>query len=77
MNAADNYRALAATFRAKARAAGDPRQAAEWDQLAHSYLVLAEQAERNAGLDLSVEIGPPLRLSGEQSGEGGSGPEQT
>jgi hypothetical protein len=76
MDAAAHYRALAAHFRAKARADGDLSQAVEWEHLAQSYLRLAEQAERNAELDLSIEIGPPLRLGDEGSG-GDNGQEQT
>lgn len=84
MSAADDYRALAALFRAKAHVADDPGQAAEWVHLAQSYLRLAEQAERNAALDLSVEIGPPVRLGSEESdesdesgGDGNDEPEHT
>ena len=42
---AQEYRYLAE--RVRHRAQTDARFAAEWEQLARSYLLLAEQAERN------------------------------
>jgi hypothetical protein len=52
---ADQYRALAARFRAHARTSENPRLSSEWDNLARCYVRLAEQAERNGRLDLVYE----------------------
>jgi hypothetical protein len=52
---ADHYRALAARFRAHARAADSPRLAAEWEHLARCYIRLAQQAEQNLALDVVYE----------------------
>lgn len=59
MTPVDQYRTLAARFRAHARTTASPRLAAEWEHLARCYVRLAEQAERNRGLDLVYETPPP------------------
>lgn len=59
MNPADQYRALAARFRAHARTTESARLSTEWEHLARCYVRLAEQAERNLGLDLVYETPPP------------------
>jgi hypothetical protein len=48
MASGDHYRILAAKCDARARAEGDLAIRHEWEIMAHSYLRLAEQAERNA-----------------------------
>ena len=52
---------LAARFRAHARRSENPRLSAEWEHLARCYVRLAEQAERNLGLDLVYETPEPRR----------------
>ena len=37
--------------------------ATEWLKLADWYVRLAEQADQNSKLDLSLEVGPRVRLS--------------
>jgi hypothetical protein len=64
---ADQYRALAARFRAHARGTDNPRLGAEWEHLARCYIRLAEQADRNLGLDLVYET--PIRRDGEDVAE--------
>ena len=59
----EQYRALAARFRAHARTTESPRLSAEWEHLARCYVRLAEQAERNLGLDLVYETPNPRRGS--------------
>ncbi len=59
MTPPEQYRALAARFRARARMGENARLAAEWEHLARCYVRLAEQAERNLGLDLVYETPPP------------------
>lgn len=59
MTSAEQYRVLAARFRAHARSAATPRLAGEWEHLARCYVRLAEQAERNSGLDLVYETPVP------------------
>ena len=63
MASADMYRTFAARFRAHARKSESPRLSAEWEHLARCYVRLAEQAERNLGLDLVYET--PVPRSGE------------
>ena len=63
MTAVEQYRALAARFRARARTAANARLSSEWEHLSRCYLRLAEQAERNLGLDLVYET-PPQRHGG-------------
>lgn len=67
MTPADQYRALAARFRAHARSTDNPRLGAEWEHLARCYIRLAEQAERNLGLDLVYET--PVRREAEDGSE--------
>lgn len=59
MTQAEQYRALAARFRAHARTTGSARLAAEWEHLARCYIRLAEQADRNLDLDVVYETPPP------------------
>jgi hypothetical protein len=57
MSTGENYRAKAAEFDARARREIDPFMRKQWDGMAKSYRRLAEQADRNAQLDLVYE--PP------------------
>ena len=59
MTPADQYRALAARFRARARTTDSARLSAEWEHLARCYVRLAEQAERNLDLDIVYETPAP------------------
>lgn len=63
MTPADHYRKLAAQLRAMAREADSPHLVGEWQHLADCYILLAQQAEKNAGVDTVYEPGPP-RLTG-------------
>ncbi len=56
---ADEYRNAAAELRVKAERAATPEAAVELRQLAHAYLRLAQDAERNALTDLVYEPPPP------------------
>jgi hypothetical protein len=62
MRLGDQYRKLAAEFRAKGRRAPNARLASELDHLARCYLRLAEQADSNSYQDLWFEVGPKARL---------------
>jgi len=64
MTQADSYRVKAAEFRAKATHQTDPTKRAELLRLAKLYLRLAEQADRNAELDVAYL--PPLDRSRQQ-----------
>ena len=57
MSTGETYRAKAAEFDARARREIDPLLREQWDGMAKSYRRLAEQADRNAQLDLVYE--PP------------------
>lgn len=57
MSTGESYRAKAAEFDARARREIDPLLREQWDGMAKSYRRLAEQADRNAQLDLVYE--PP------------------
>jgi len=61
MAAADNYRIKAAEFYAQARGATglSPHIRLQFENLARTYLLLAEQADRNARTDLTYEPPPP------------------
>lgn len=59
MTTADHYRSLAAKLKARASAAENPETASEWESLAHAYLRLAEQADRNTTLDAYSETPLP------------------
>jgi hypothetical protein len=52
MTPADRYRQRAAEFRAKAANENDDHLKMEWEVLEHSYLRLAEQADRNDQADV-------------------------
>ena len=62
MSAGDEYRIKAATLHARALCQTSPRIKKQYDDLARAYLRLAEQADRNATVDLVYEP-PPLKLS--------------
>ena len=55
----DEYRVKAAELHARAACEGDPALKAELENLARSYLRLAEQAEHNSHLDRTYETLPP------------------
>jgi hypothetical protein len=57
MKPGDEYREKALEFLAKAETENSPLMRAELENLAAAYLRLAEQAERNAQLDIPYE--PP------------------
>ena len=61
MAAADNYRIKAAEFYAQARRATSlsPHVRLQFENLAKTYLLLAEQADRNERTDLIYEPPPP------------------
>ena len=61
MAAADNYRIKAAEFYAEARRATglSPHLRLQFENLAKTYLLLAEQADRNERADLTYEPPPP------------------
>ena len=63
MIASEQYRVLAARFRAHSRLSDNPRLSAEWDHLARCYVRLAQQAEQNQLLDISYET--PARHDGD------------
>jgi hypothetical protein len=55
----DKYRAMALELLARAETESDPQIRAEFENLAASYLRLAEQAEVNSRLDVTYEPPPP------------------
>lgn len=57
MSPAEGYRKKAAEFRALAKAAQGTPLAVQLDQLARSYVRLAEQADANARTDIAIETG--------------------
>lgn len=59
MSQADHYRIKAAEFSARARSESAPHLQMEYATMAAGYLRLAEQADRNAGMDVVYE--PPLQ----------------
>jgi hypothetical protein len=61
MTFAEQYRSLAAQFRARAKSEQNLKLRSEWDFLVVSYLRLADQAERNVLTDISYE--PPFNDS--------------
>jgi len=58
MTPGDQYRRIAAEFRAKAKDEAEPDQAAQWIHLAKCYARLAEQADHNSLTDIAVEFVP-------------------
>jgi hypothetical protein len=68
MRTADSYRKTAAELKVKAGKERSPKLASELENLARCYLRLAEQADTNSELDLSVEFGPKLGADGEGEG---------
>jgi hypothetical protein len=59
MAAGDQYRSLAAECNARARREADAVIRAEWGSMAQAYCHLAEQAERNALVDIVYETPAP------------------
>jgi hypothetical protein len=59
---ADQYRKLASQLQAHAREADSEYLRIEWEHLAHCYLRLAEQADKNSRVDVSCE--PPILRTG-------------
>ena len=57
MTVADVYRAKAAQFLANAQTETDPRMIGELQNLARSYLRLADQADKNSHSDVAYEAG--------------------
>jgi hypothetical protein len=62
MTPAQYYRTVAAELRAMAACAESGPLAVQWEQLASCYLRLAEQADKNGQLDLSLEFGDAPRV---------------
>ena len=56
MTSADHYRALADELEVKAAVAGTPSLSVELEQLARSYVRLADLADKNAVLGVAVEF---------------------
>jgi len=65
MPSGDDYRVKAADMNAKARRERDPRARAEYENLALAYLRLADQADKNALVDVVYET-PPERPNVQQ-----------
>jgi hypothetical protein len=59
MSTGDEYRVRAAEFGARARRETDAGVRADLENLARSYLRLADLAEQNQRLDISYETPPP------------------
>jgi hypothetical protein len=68
MAAGDEYRVKAANMNARARNERDPLARAEHEKLALAYLRLADQADKNAKVDLVYET-PPARPSLQQQSQ--------
>jgi hypothetical protein len=66
MMPADEYRAKATEFAAKAKHESETALRLEYEALAQSYLRLAHQAERNSQVDLVYETPPPAPHAGQQ-----------
>ena len=64
MSTGDKYRVRAAEMRARARRENDAAVRADLDNLALSYLRLADLAEQNQHLDVSYET-PPHKDDGD------------
>jgi hypothetical protein len=58
MTVGDDYRAKAAEFRALAENQTDPKQRAEFENLANFYVRLAQHADENVAAIIDVEIPP-------------------
>lgn len=58
MRPQDQYRIKAAELAVKAKQQTSPALRSELDNLARSYLRLAEQAKRNSQIDISYETPP-------------------
>jgi hypothetical protein len=59
MTAGNKYRVRAGDLTTLALAENDPLQKVEYERLAQAYLLLAEQADRNALTDITYETPPP------------------
>ena len=65
MNPADQYRIKAGDLAALAKAEMNPFGKAEYERLSQAYLRLADQADRNARMDLVYET-PPQQPQAQQ-----------
>lgn len=65
MTTGDQYRLRAAEFHAEALRQANPDLRRQFEDLSRAYLRLAEQADRNATMELIYE--PPLPKLGEES----------
>ena len=63
MNSGDSYRRRAAELKDKSSREADEAVATELEQLARSYLRLAEQADTNSYQDIWAEFGPTIRMT--------------
>jgi hypothetical protein len=59
MDTGDHYRVKAAKFHAQAQSATNARLKRQFEDLSRAYLRLAEQADRNATVELIYEPPPP------------------
>jgi hypothetical protein len=59
MTSGDHYRAKAAEFHAQAQCVTSPPIKKQFEDLSRAYLRLAEQADRNATIELVYEPPPP------------------
>ena len=66
MSPSDSYRVRAADLKAKAATESNGQLAAEYQNLARCYIRLAEQADTNSLADIWLEVGPKLRLGGDE-----------
>ena len=69
MTPSDQYRILAAQFRARARAERNPQLSAEWTRLAQCYLRLADHAGRYSHINIVYEPPPTANDPGEAPGD--------
>ena len=66
MSTGDEYRIKAAAFHARASCQTSARIKEQYEKLSRAYLRLAEQADRNACVDLLYEPPPPKLSNGPQ-----------
>jgi hypothetical protein len=69
MTPSDQYRILAAQFRARARAERTPQLSAEWTRLAQCYLRLADHASRYSQINIVYESPLTANDPGEAPGD--------
>ena len=67
MTPSDQYREIDVKLTARAANAENASLSAEWEHLAHCYLRLAEQADRNGLLELFIEVGSRPKLDGDNA----------